>query len=78
MSCPVDFRVTGRAGATVSRFMPLSESTRTFVDANVELEPWQSHERSFAVEARVARTLADILTEQGFDVSDGRAMVDGK
>jgi hypothetical protein len=58
--------------------MPLSESTRTFADTNVELEPWQSHERSFAVEDRVARDLADILTEQGFDVSDGRAMVDGK
>jgi len=41
MNHQVDFRVTGRPGATVLRFMPLSEAARTFVEANVELEPWQ-------------------------------------
>ena len=78
MSRQVDFRVTGRPGATVLRFMPLSEAARTFVDANVELEPSQWHEGSFAVEDRFARDLANLLTKEGFDVSDGRAMVDGK
>lgn len=52
--------------------MPLSEAARTFVDANVELEPSQWRERSFVVEDRFARDLADLLTEEGFDVSDGR------
>jgi hypothetical protein len=78
MNHQVDFRVTGRPGATVLRFMPLSEAARTFVDANVELEPSQWREGSFAVEDRFARDLADLLTKEGFDVSDGRAMVDGK
>jgi hypothetical protein len=78
MSRQVDFRVTGRPGGTVLRFMPLSEAARTFVDANVELEPRQRHEGSFAVEDRFARDLAVLLTEQGFDVSYGRAIVDSK
>ncbi len=78
MNHQVDFRVTGRPGATVLRFMPLSEAARTFVEANVELEPWQWLEGSFAVKDRFARDLAVLLTEEGFDVSDGRAMVDGK
>jgi len=44
MSRQVDFRVTGRPGATVFRFLPLSEAARIFVDANVKLEPSQWHE----------------------------------
>ena len=70
MSHQVDFCVTGHPGATVLRFMPLSEAARTFVDANVELEPSQWHKGSFAVEHRFARDLADLLTEEGFDVLD--------
>jgi len=50
---------------------------RTFVDANVKLEPSQWHEGSFAVEDRFARDLADLLTEEGFDVSDGRTTLEG-
>ena len=69
MSRQVDFRVTGRPGATVFRFLPLSEAARIFVDANVKLEPSQWHEGSFAVEDRFARDLAALLTEEGFDVS---------
>ena len=78
MSHHVDFRVTGRPGAKVLRFTPFSEAARTFVDANVELEPSQWRKDSFAVEHRFARDLADLLTEEGFDVWDGRAIVDGK
>ena len=78
MSHQVDFCVTGHPGATVLRFMPLSEAARTFVDANVELEPSQWHEGSFAVEDRFARDLANLLTEEGFDVSDGRGTIEGK
>ncbi len=78
MSRQMDFRVKGRPGTSVLRFMPLSEAARTFVDANVELEPWQWHEGSFAVEDRFAKDLAALLTEQGFDVSDGRAVVASK
>ena len=63
----------GRPGATVLRFLPLSEAARIFVDANVKLEPSQWHDGSFAIEDRIARDLADRLTEEGFDVSDGRA-----
>ncbi|MGO8844087.1 MAG: hypothetical protein ACLQFI_01785 [Methylocella sp.] len=70
MSRQVDFRVTGRPGATVFRFLPLSEAARIFVDANIKLEPSQWHEGSFAVEDRFARDLAALLTEEGFDVSD--------
>jgi hypothetical protein len=76
MSHQVDFRVTGRPGATVFRFMPLSEAARAFVAANIELEPSQWHAGSFAVEDRFARDLADRLTEEGFDVSDGRTTVE--
>jgi hypothetical protein len=78
MSQQVDFRVTGRPGATVWRFMPLTEAARTFVDANVELEPSQWHEGFFAVEHCFARDLADLLTEEGFNLSDGRGTVEGK
>jgi hypothetical protein len=68
MSHQGDFRITGRPGATVLRFMPLSEAARAFVDANVELEPSRWHEGSFAVEDRFARDLVGLLTEEGFDV----------
>jgi hypothetical protein len=78
MSHRVDFHVTGRPGATVWRFMPLTEAARTFVDANVELEPSQWHKGFLAVEQCFARDLADLLTEEGFDVSDDRGTVEGK
>jgi len=70
MNRQVDFRVTGPVGATVVRFLPLSEAARIFVDANVKLGPSQWHEGSFAVEDSFARDLADLLTEEGLDVSD--------
>lgn len=63
MSRQVDFRVTGRPGATVFRFLPLSEAARIFVDANVKLVVSQWHEGSVAVEDRFARDLVDLLTE---------------
>ena len=78
MSHQGDFRVTGRPGAKVLRFTPFSEAARTFVDANVELKPSQWHKGSFSVEHRFARDLADLLTDEGFDVWDGRATGDGK
>jgi hypothetical protein len=77
MSRQVDFRVTGRRGATVLRFIPLSDAARTFVDANVALGPSQWHDGSFAVEDRFARDLADLLNGEGFDVSDGCATPEG-
>jgi hypothetical protein len=36
------------------------------------------HKGFFAVEHRFARELAGLLIEEGFDVWDGRATVDGK
>jgi len=83
MSRQVDFRVTGRPGATVFRFLPLSEAARIFVDANIKLEPSQWHEGSFAVEDRFARDLAALLTKKAsmcrtysrnIDLLAGRAM----
>ena len=78
MSRQGDFRITGRPGATVLRFMPLSEAARAFVDANVELEPSRWHEGSFAVEDRFARDFVGLLTEEGFDVLECRAMLRGQ
>jgi hypothetical protein len=78
MSHHVDFHVTGLPGAKVLRFTPFSLAARTFVDANVELESSQWRKGFFAVEHRFARDLAHLLTEEGFDVWDGRATADGK
>jgi predicted alpha/beta hydrolase len=41
-------------------------------ESEVKLEPSQWHEGSFAVENRFARDLADLLTEEGFDVLEER------
>jgi hypothetical protein len=51
---------------------------QTISDANVELESSQWRKGFFAVEHRFAQDLAHLLTEEGFDVWDGRATADGK
>ena len=58
-----DFRVTYHG--TVTTITPLTARCREWVEANVEIEPWQRFGNAIAVEPRYVEQLAEAMMEEG-------------
>jgi hypothetical protein len=65
-----DFRVT--YDGMITTITPLSDACHEWLNANVEIEPWQHFGTSIAIEPRYVEQLAEAMIEEGL-VMDGNA-----
>jgi hypothetical protein len=64
----VDFRLTYHR--TITTITPLTDACREWLEANVEIEPWQRFGPSIALEPRYVEQLALAMIEEGFLIED--------
>ena len=63
-----DFRLTYHG--TITTITPLTDACRKWLEANVEIEPWQHFGPSIAIEPRYVEQLAQAMIDAGLVFED--------
>jgi hypothetical protein len=63
-----DFRLTYHG--TISTITPLTDAAREWLEANVEIDPWQRFGPSIALEPRYVEYVAEAMTAEGLVIED--------